>query len=60
MAFVLSAWYFVILALVAGIAASLVVFFKMDKQDRVMIDEFVKSNQPKQDAEPKIEQVKAE
>jgi uncharacterized membrane-anchored protein YhcB (DUF1043 family) len=45
MAFVFSVWYFVMIALVAGIVASLVVFFKMDQKDRVMIDEFVKNAQ---------------
>lgn len=48
MTFVFTSWYFVVLALVAGIATSLIIFFKMDKKDRVLIDEFVKENQPKE------------
>ena len=42
---VFSVWYFVMLFLVAGIAASLVVFFKMDKKDKILVDEFVKKSQ---------------
>lgn len=49
MTFVFTSWYFVILALVAGIAACLVIFLKMDKQDRVFIEEFIKENQPKEE-----------
>ena len=61
MAFVFTAWYFVLIALVAGIAACLVVFFKMDKKDRVMIEEFVKEAQAQaQPAEPVAEVNKAE
>ena len=51
MTFVFTSWYFVILALVAGIAASLIIFLKMDKKDRILIDEFVKENQPKEEVE---------
>lgn len=45
MSFVFSFWYIVMILLVAGIAACLVVFFKMDKKDRVLIDEFIKEAQ---------------
>ena len=55
MAFVFSVWYFVILAIVAGIVACLLVFFNMDKKDRVMIDKFIKDNQPQE--ETKVESV---
>ena len=41
MAFVFSFWYFVMIALVAGIAACLVIFFRMDKQDKVLIEKFI-------------------
>ena len=51
MAFVFTSWYFVILALVAGIVASLIIFLKMDKKDKALIDEFVKENQPKEEVE---------
>ena len=44
MAFAFTSWYFVILALVAGIVASLIIFLKMDKKDKALIDEFVKEN----------------
>ncbi|MBQ9795679.1 MAG: hypothetical protein IJW36_01780 [Clostridia bacterium] len=46
MAFVFSFWYIIAILLVAGIAACLVVFFKMDKKDTILIDEFIKSQQP--------------
>ena len=51
MAFAFTSWYFVILALVAGIVASLIIFLKMDKKDKALIDEFVKENQPKEEVE---------
>ena len=64
MEFVFTAWYFVMIALVAGIAACLVVFFKMDKKDRAMIEEFVKEAQEQaqqeQQVEPAVEENKAE
>ena len=43
MEFVFSIWYFVMIALVGGIVASLIILFKMNKKDRVLIDEFIKS-----------------
>lgn len=46
MAFVFSVWYIIAILLVAGITACFVVFFKMDKKDRVLIDEFIKAQQP--------------
>ncbi len=54
MTFVFTFWYFVIFALVAGIVACLVVFFKMDKKDRELIKEFV--NEQTQDAESEKEE----
>ena len=42
MTFVFTFWYFVMILLVGGVAASLVVFFKMDKKDKVLIEEFIK------------------
>lgn len=45
MTFVFTSWYFVILALIAGIVACLLVFFKMDKTDKAMIKEFVEDSQ---------------
>ena len=45
MEFVFTAWYFVILVLVLGIAACLVVFFMMDKKDKALINDFVKQSQ---------------
>ncbi len=59
MAFVFSFWYIVALVLVAGVAACLVVFFKMDKQDKVLIKEFVESNDSAKEA-PAKEENKAE
>lgn len=56
MAFVFSFWYFVMIALVAGVAACLVIFFRMDKQDKVMIEKFISEAQNNQNAEePKEE-----
>jgi len=42
MEFVFSVWYFIAIALVAGIVACLVVFIKMDKKDKALIDKFIK------------------
>lgn len=50
MAFVFSVWHIIAVLLVAGIAACFVVFFKMDKKDRVLIDEFIKAQQPAEEA----------
>ena len=44
MEFVFTSWYFVMIALVAGIVACLVVCFKMDKKDRKIISDYVNSN----------------
>ncbi|MBO5954502.1 MAG: hypothetical protein J6Q13_00860 [Clostridia bacterium] len=56
MAFVFSFWYIIALILVAGIVASVVVFLKMDKKDKVLIEEFIKQNQPAEEtAEPVVE-----
>ena len=43
MTFVFSIWYIVALVLAAAVVACLVVFFKMDKKDSVIIKEFVDS-----------------
>ena len=45
MAFVFSPWYFVMIALVVGIVACLAVFFKMDKKDKEIIQEFIEKSQ---------------
>ena len=50
MEFVFSVWYIVAAVLVVGIIACLVVFFKMDKEDRVLVDEFIKTNQSNSNA----------
>ena len=42
MEFVFSFWYIVAIVLVLGIVACLVLFFMMDKKDKVLIDNFVK------------------
>ena len=55
MAFVFSAWYFVVAALIAGIVACLMIFFRMDKKDEVMINSFIQENQAQE--EPKVEEV---
>lgn len=58
MAFVFSFWYIIMIVLVAGIAACLVVFFQMDKKDRVLIEEFVKASEVKPQEEIKQEEAK--
>ena len=60
MAFVFSLWYIVALVLVLGIAASLYVYFRMDKQDKILINNFVKEAQEQsapaeEKAEEKVE-----
>ena len=52
MAFVFTSWYFVMIALIAGIVACVFYFIKMDKQDRVMIDKFIKENQLQEEVAP--------
>ena len=60
MSFVFSFWYFVIIALIAGIVACLVIFFKMDKKDSVLIDAFINSQQQANTEQPKQETIKEE
>lgn len=43
MVFVFSFWYIVIAICVAAIVACVVFLFKMDKKDRVLINQFVES-----------------
>ena len=57
MAFVFSFWYIVMALLVAGITACMIVFVKMDQKDRVLIEEFIKAQQP---VEEKVEVVEAQ
>lgn len=56
MTFVFTFWYFVMILLVGGIVASLLVFFKMDKKDKVLIDKFIKEAQAAQQEQPANEQ----
>ena len=61
MAFVFSFWYIVMALLVGGIVASLVVFIRMDKQDKVLIDQFIKeasAQQPEAKVEAAAEETK--
>ena len=62
MEFVFSFWYFVMIALVAGIVACVIVFVKMDKKDRVLIEEFINKNQSNAEvsSEEKVETVETE
>ena len=53
MSFVFSIWYFVMLFLVAGIVASLFIFFKMDRKYKELINKFIEDSQAK--AEPQQE-----
>ena len=50
MAFVFSWWFIVAACLVGGIAACLFFFFKMDKEDRVIIDKFLAEMQAEADS----------
>lgn len=45
MEFVFTPWYFVMIALVVGIALSIFFFIKMDRKDRVLIEKFIKESQ---------------
>ena len=49
MRFVFTPWYFVMVALVVGIVACLFFFFKMDKQDKVIINKFLNEAQPQEE-----------
>lgn len=63
MEFVFTSWYFVMIALVAGIVACLVIYVKMDKKDRTIISDYVKNNQAQaeqEQAQPASEQVNEE
>lgn len=51
MAFVFSPWYFVMIALVIGIIACFIVFFKMDKTDKEIIKKFVEETQKQAELE---------
>ena len=42
MTFVFSVWFIVAAILLVGAVACIVVFFKMDKKDRQLLDKFVK------------------
>ena len=44
MFFVYSNWYIVLAILIIAIIALAVVFFKMDKKDRALIEEFIANN----------------
>lgn len=57
MSFVFTTWYFIMLILVAGIVASLVIFFKMDKKDKIMIEQFVKDSQAQEQTKPQTNEV---
>ena len=52
MEFVFSAWYFVMIALVVGIAVCVTLFVLMDKKDKVLIKEFIESAQSNNESEP--------
>lgn len=54
MTFVFSPWYFVLIILVAAIVASILVFVRMDKKDRVIIDNFIKQSTEEATSENEI------
>ena len=45
MEFVFSWWYIVMAVLAVGIVACMVVFFRMDKKDSALIEQFIKDSQ---------------
>ena len=52
MEFVFSVWYFVMIALVVGVAVCITLFVIMDKKDKALIKEFVESAQSNADNTP--------
>lgn len=44
MTFIFSVWYIVALVLLLGVVASIVVFVLMNKKDKELINQFVKSS----------------
>ncbi len=54
MYFVWSWWYLVLLFLVAGIVAMSIVFFKMDKKDRILMKEFVEASSEKKEQKQEL------
>ncbi len=57
MAFVYSNWYIVLAILIACFIAAVVVYILMDRKDKEIIDEFVKSVE--QENKKAVEEVKA-
>ena len=60
MKFVSSPWYFVIALCVVAIIALIVVFSKMDKKDRDLINNIVKDASAQPEAQPAVENVSKE
>jgi hypothetical protein len=61
MVFVFSVWYIIAAILFVGIIASLFIFFKMDKKDRILLDKFVEEQTKlAEQQEQKQEEVKSE
>lgn len=52
MAFVFSSWYIVAAFLVVGIAVCLFLFFRMDKQDKGIINKFLSESQIQEEETP--------
>lgn len=55
MVFVYTFWYFVMIALVAGIVASIIVLVKMNKKDDALMNKFVAES-----SKGSVEETKAE
>ena len=60
MEFVFSAWYFVMIALVVGIAVCVTLFVLMDKKDKVLIKEFIENAQSNTESETEKENISSE
>ncbi len=60
MFFVFSSWYIVLAILLVAVIVMAVVFFKMDKTDRTLIQEFVAQNAQNSDKENEPSEIKQE
>ena len=48
MFWVYSSWYIVLAILIVAVIALIIAFFKMDKKDRILIQEFIAKNSEEQ------------
>ncbi len=60
MFFVYTSWYIGLAILIIAVIVMAIIFFKMDKKDRILIDEFIKENQEAVAPNDKNEELKDE